>query len=370
MKEFPTLYKRFVNGAIQQWQIIVIDDVFFTKAGQVGGIITESKPTCCSAKNVGRSNSTTPEEQSEIEAASKFQKKVDEGYVENIIDIDDPLLFFKPQLAHKLMDYKDKVKYPMLASRKLDGIRMISDLKGLTSRKGKLFVSCDHIYTILKPIFDKHPKWVIDGEIYSHEVPFEKIVSLVRKTKPTKEDLMESADICQLWIFDGVIDDRRATFEDRFGLIEEEIKSLVGITESLRFVDNEEVNNLEQIEKLHSKYVSEGYEGIILRVPNAPYENKRSKNLLKYKYFIDKEFTIVDIEEGSGNRSGMAGRLILRNPDSRLFGCGIRGGEDYYRELLRNKDKYIGKQSTTRYQELTNEGIPRFPVSIAIRDYE
>jgi DNA ligase-1 len=66
----------------------------------------------------------------------------------------------------------------------------------------------------------------------------------------------------------------------------------------------------------------------------------------------------------------MAGRLILRNPDSRLFGCGIRGGEDYYRELLRNKDKYIGKQSTTRYQELTNEGIPRFPVSIAIRDYE
>jgi DNA ligase 1 len=365
-KQLPLIYKKTQTGATQTWQIIVKDNTFYTIEGQLNGALTQSKPTICEGKNIGRANETSPEEQAIKEAQAKWDKKIEKGYTENVKDINTSKRFFEPMLAHKYLDYKDNVTFPMLVSPKIDGCRMIAKADGLWTRNGKPYNSCPHITTILKPIFDKHPNWVIDGEIYSHDVPFEKVVSLVKRTKPDEQDLIDSEKLIQYWIFDGIVDDKTLGFEERFKLLKDEIAKLIGKSKSIKFVDAKEIKSAEELESSHDKFVADGFEGAMIRIIGSPYENKRSKNLLKYKKFLDEEFEIVSIDEGRGSRSGMAGMITLKMKNGKTFGAGIRGGEEYYKELLKDKKKYIGKLATIRYQNLSEEGIPRFPIAVNI----
>ena len=367
MKRYGVLYKRNTNGSVNQWEIFTENNKFWTEEGLKGGVLTTSVPTVCEGKNIGRANETTPEQQSILEATAKMTKKIEKGYTKNVKDIDTSLKFFAPMLAVKWNDYKDKITFPVLGSPKLDGARLVAQANGLTTRNGKSYVSCPHISEVLAPLFLKHPSWKVDSEIYSHEVPFETIMSLVRKTKPTAEDLAESKRIVKIYIFDGMIDDINADFQTRFKTIKDEINKIIGKSKYIIFIENEVLNNHAEVETAHTKYVSQGYEGIMLRIIGSKYENKRSKNLLKLKNFFDEEYEIIEILEGQGNRSGMAGKIMCRMKDGKIFGAGIRGGEDYYKELLKNKNKYVGKKVTVRYQELsTDEKIPRFPVAVDI----
>lgn len=368
--QLPIVYKRNTNGSINQWQIIVAGNTYFTIEGLLNGKTTQSKPTIVKGKNGGKKNQTSDSEQAYKDAERKFKYKIEEGYFEDVNKIDNQRKFFEPMLAHSYLEYKDKIMFPIFVEEKIDGARMIIQKSKLTTRNGKEYISCPHIYSAFKNFFEVHPNWVIDGEIYSHEVPFEKIMSLVRKTKPTKEDIEESEKIVQIYIFDGVVDDKDLGFEKRFKMIHQEIERL--ITKPLqkkyiKFVTPIEVNSHEEIEQHHNKFVSEGFEGVIIRIPDSAYENKRSKNLLKYKHFLDEEFPIIDVEEGFGNRSGTAGNLILKMTDGKKFSAGIRGGMEYYKYLFQNKSKIIGKLATIRYQNLTDEDkLPRFPVCVDI----
>ena len=170
----------------------------------------------------------------------------------------------------------------------------------------------------------------------------------------------------QYYIFDGVVDNKKLGFKNRFKTIQDEIHSLVGKNHAIRFVGAVEINSHEEVEIKHNEFVAQGYEGAMLRVPDSQYENKRSKYLLKFKKFQDKEFEIISIDEGKGNRAGMAGMITLKMKNGKIFGAGIRGGEEYYKELLKDKNKYKGKLATVRYQNLSEDGIPRFPVCISI----
>jgi DNA ligase-1 len=109
--------------------------------------------------------------------------------------------------------------------------------------------------------------------------------------------------------------------------------------------------------------LEKGFEGLMLNTYDGEYENKRSKNILKYKKFQDNEYEIIDIVEGCGNRTGMFGYAVLKIED-KTFRANARGNEDFYKNLLKDKNKYIGKKATVRYQNLTPEGIPRFPVIV------
>ena len=363
----PILYSKTSNGATQQWEIIVEGNTFFVKEGLVNGKLTENKPTIVKGKNIGRSNQTTDEEQAYLQAKRKWQKKIEKGYHQDINDINDESKYFEPMLAHKYNDRKDKVIFPVILQRKYNGGRLVARKEGCFSRNGKRYESCPHITEILKPIFDKHKDWVIDGEIYTHDKPFEKIMSLVRKTKPTMENLEESKKIIQIHIYDGVVDDKSLGYIERFEIIKKEILNLVGKNKSIAFVEYVIGNNHNDIEKFHNQFVKEGFEGIMIRVIGSPYENKRSINLLKFKKFFDDEFEIVDITEGVGNRQKMAGSIMIKTKDGKVFNSGIKGGEDYYRELWKNRSKLIGKLATIRYQNLSDkEKVPIFPVCVDI----
>ena len=107
-------------------------------------------------------------------------------------------------LAHK--DDEDKADYPAFIQPKLDGVRCLFSAKGAFSRTGNQFMNVMHIEKALEPFFAKHPNMVIDGELYNHGLKddFEKIISLVRKTKPTFEDRKEAEKLVQYHIYDIV----------------------------------------------------------------------------------------------------------------------------------------------------------------------
>jgi ATP-dependent DNA ligase len=134
-------------------------------------------------------------------------------------------------------------------------------------------------------------------------------------------------------------------------------------------VQTNRCDSIRDLDFHYEKFISEGFEGQMVRV-NMSYENKRSKYLLKRKEFMDKEFKIIDVCEGNGNKSNMAGYMVLQNNDGTRFKSNIKGSHDLMKEYLINKFKIIGKQATCKFFNLTPDNVPRFPYVIQIRDYE
>ena len=377
---FPILYKYTSKGQAQQWQIFVTGDSFFTEEGIVGGKLTRSLPTFCSAKNIGRANETTPSEQAILEAKAKHQKKLDAGYSENLAQ--SGAKFFEPMLAFEYSKYPNVLfTKKTFIQPKLDGLRCDNAHNKLASRNGKPYVSCPHLH---------QDKVRLDGELYSHEYKddFNKIVSLCKKQKPTDEDLQESAEKVQMWVYD---------FPDHDGVFSERYKALCAwkinnLTEDSPFVlvPTYEVKTMDEIIAYHAQFISEGYEGTIIRIDLGPYENKRSKQLLKYKDFVDEEFEILEAREGEGGRVGTLGFFwmllekgkpyyIDDTNDSKcinVFKSNVKGDFEFLKNLWENKEKYIGKDATVKYfnrTPLKEDGTgnkPRFPYIIKINRQE
>ena len=119
----------------------------------------------------------------------------------------------------------------------------------------------------------------------------------------------------------------------------------------------------------HAEYVAAGYEGIMLRTRDGLYKHSRSVDLLKYKEFLDGEYEVVGAEQGQGLEEGCV-IWICRTAEGKTFHCRPRGTRESRSELFQKNEEYMGKHLTVRFQELTDEGIPRFPVGITFRDYE
>lgn len=355
MKE---LYKRSTTGKISTWKIETEANKFRTISGFSDGQKVISDWTLCEAKSY-----CTAEEQAQKQAKALHKKKIDLGAFENIEDIDKPV-FFKPMLAHDFNDYKTKIKFPVASQPKLDGVRAIIQESGTTSRNGKNLVSAPHIHEALKPLFEKYPDLVFDGELYAHKsdgIDFNKIISCVRKTKPTQSDLDESKQNIQYWIYD--LPSQVGSFEERFKVLCD-----LDLPDCCRIVSTDQVYTMEYIMKIYKEYMEDGYEGQIIRILDSEYENKRSKSLLKHKTFHDAEFTILGVEEGKGKLSGKVGTLMFEI-DGKPFNAAVNGDHEYLEKLFKS-GALIGKQSTVKYFELTTDGIPRFPKVIAIRDFE
>lgn len=355
----PTLFKYTSSGKVQQWTMNVSGNKFWSVEGLLGGKLTTNEPTLAVSKNVGRSNETTPKEQALIEASAKHQKKLDKGYSEKLTSTKK---FFEPMLAQDLKKYSGHCfTVPTFIQPKLDGARCINADDKMMSRTGKEWVTCDHL---------SQDKFTLDGELYSHEYSdnFNKIMSLVKRTKPSESDIAECREAIEFWAYD--FPDHGGVFSERYEALLLAIKKLKN--PMIKAVPTFEVFSDGDIQQYHELFLSQGYEGSIIRLDLGPYENKRSKQLLKNKDFYDGEFEITGIEEGKGNRGGTAGRLTLLLPDGRTFGAGLKFNRDEVREILKNKKKYIGKTATIKYFQETPDGIPRFGVvtQIARETYE
>jgi ATP-dependent DNA ligase len=353
---YPILYKRSVTGKVSTWRIEVKDNCFRTISGFEDGQKVTSEWTCCEGKSYNSSN-----EQAVKEADAMFRKRTELGYWEDINKIDTPV-YFKPMLAHDYNDYKHKIKYPIFTQPKLDGIRCIVKSDGMWTRNGKQIISAPHIFESLKPLLKSNPDLILDGELYASKdvADFNKIISCVRKTKPTSEDLILSAECIEYHIYD--IPSIDETFVDRFRVLNN-----LSLPTTCQVVKTEQVDNENDLSAYYFDYMTDGYEGQILRT-DSKYENKRSKSLLKYKTFNDAEFKILGVIEGQGNLTGKVGKLQFEI-DGKPFESAVNGTWGYLEELFRCNN-LVGKMATVKYFELTTDGLPRFPKVIEIRDYE
>lgn len=278
----------------------------------------------------------------------------------------------QPMLAYKVgkkkVDWSEKV----FMQPKLDGVRCVISKDGAYSRTGKEWLNIHHITANLEPFFEKYPDVILDGELYNHELKddFEKIISLVRKTKPKEGDRVESAGYVQFHCYDYIPGPalRRAKFSSRIVWLEAELP----VSYCVKFVNTYEVNKYEEALNLHNDgFLANGYEGSILRL-DRPYECKRSYNLQKFKDFHDTEATIIGYEAGKGKFTGLIGKFLMQDDDGVEFGCPIGKGYNFddRRNILNNVHDYIGKRATFTYFERTKAGSYRHPLYKTLRNYE
>jgi DNA ligase-1 len=275
----------------------------------------------------------------------------------------------KAMLAHKYNE--DKADYPAFIQPKLDGVRCLFTAKGAFSRANNRFMNVEHIEQVLKPFFAKNPTAILDGELYNHGLKddFEKIISLVRKKKPTDNDKAEAAELVQYHMYD-VASMTIGTYTDRylFLLAEKSFKN----KSCLQIIDNNLVLDFDDAVVMHKKNLKIGYEGSIYRTPYGKYKGTRSWDLMKFKDFHDTEATIVGYEIGKGKREGTLGKFIMQDDEGVEFGCPPGKGYDYQAltNMLNNVHDYIGQRATFTYFQRTQAGSYRHPHYKCLRNYE
>jgi len=273
----------------------------------------------------------------------------------------------KPMLAYKVdqkpIDWTTKV----YLQPKLDGVRCIFTKDGAYSRAGNEFKNVAHIKYDLTDFFRKHPNAVLDGELYNHALKdnFEKIISLVRKQKPTDQDARDAENLVQYHVYDTIAEG--IDYGDRFNWL---IRYLP-IAATMTLIKNTVVESQDEAKMLHNVHLAQGYEGSMLRL-NMPYEQKRSYNLQKFKDFSDTEATIMGYEAGKGKFEGMVGKFFMQDDDGNEFGCPIGKGYNFAdrKIILDNIHDYIGQRATFTYFQRTKAGSYRHPLFKTLRNYE
>jgi DNA ligase 1 len=382
--KFPTLYGIDKNDKIKQWDIQVDDMGEYTimkySYGYIDGRKTECTVRITIGKNIGKRNETTHFQQARLDAESRWTKKQDnEGYVlqkealqlrsnstetykEPVQDKDQPLF---PMLAHDLSKNKSKLRFPCYIQPKLDGYRMVYNpaTNTMTSRIGKPF-------TILKgsdlekQLQDLDTTCCLDGELYVHnpDFAFENYGVLRKQKNLTKMD-MDALGKIQYHVYDII--DENQTYEQRLSKLKDIFEatnpSKIIMVDTFVCKDNADIN------AYHENFVSNGYEGSILRNYDAKYRKKyRSYDLLKKKDFQDDEFKIVGFQsekDTSGNENPLV-VWVCETTEHQIFSIRPKGVEEERRWLYRNAESFIGRKLWVKYFSLTEAGVPRFPTTV------
>ena len=379
------LIKKNQNGKDVFWQGITKKNVIHISYGAVGGKIVSQEKVIKAGKNIGKKNETTPNAQALLELNSIAQKKIEGGYKPTknsdavTIDLKKNKVQIStapvPMTAYVANDHIKKISNQKLYIQyKYDGFRCIYDikLKKLYSRSQKEFVSLPSLVEYLANSIPKnYPFDFLDGELYSHNLSFEKISSIVasRKTIPD----IETQEMIKFVAFDTFTIGDTSTFEVRYNtLINSQMDTLLSpnlsktsnrleiaplyIIEPQIFIDP----TLPQLKNNLQNAETAGYEGIMIRL-NKPYEHRRSYSIYKLKSFFDMEGECIGFKEEE-NKYGILGAVIFKLSN----GVTVEGRPamtvEEKAEIWNNKKKYLGKIGTLKYQEVTEAGAPRFPV--------
>jgi DNA ligase-1 len=228
--------------------------------------------------------------------------------------------------------------------------------QGLYSRNRKPYPHLEHIRAEL----DMLPAGtILDGEAFSKTLTFQEIVGIVKN-----ETIQQKQEEVKFYVYDMI---NSENFLTRSFVLQSIFA--MHTFQHLILVKTEECANEAAMKAKHNEYVAEGYEGIMLRNKTGLYSNARSVHLQKYKEFFDMECKIVDFKEGEGAEEGCV-IWICETEAGKQFACRPRGTREERQELFATGAEHVGKMLTVRYQELTDDGLLRFPVGIAIRDYE
>lgn len=291
----------------------------------------------------------------------------------------------QPMLAREYDPDAPPAFLPALVQPKLDGVRMLArlDAKGalhLTTRSGK---SLDHLRPALEgavaAVLKEAPRRsiVLDGELYAHGAGFQAIVSAVRNVGRAALTAAEGRPLqvapgkpLKYHVYDLIDPERPATgFSDRHALLGDMVGTVAAGLVTL--VPAMPARTGKDVDALHDRFVSQGYEGAMVRDAASPYEpGRRAPGLLKFKRFQDAEFRVVGWVEASGKDKGTVVFECEVSPGGARFRVRPQGTHEERSRMLLDAPALLGRMLTVRFQGRTLDGIPRFPIGIAIRDYE
>ena len=385
MAHFPSLSGEATTGKTKVWSIRVFEQmgtgVIETTHGYLDGKMQVNQKVIAQGKNLGKKNATTAVEQAISEARATWIKKIESGYAESIVA--DHMLNSAdaahgtdatpskgkgitatvplPMLAHDYHKRGKSAVFPCYTQPKLDGTRCVAiPSSGLFSRLRKRFPHMEHI---LQEINTLSEGVILDGELYSDRLTFQEIVGMVKRETLKAGDAEKQLQI-KFHVYD-IINDQ--PYEARLATLQQIFRTHA--FQYLVLVPTHMCGSEEEMKAQHAEHVAAGYEGIMLRTQKGLYKHSRSIDLLKYKEFLDDEYTVVGFEQGQGLEEGCV-IWVCQTAEGKTFQCRPRGSREERATLFQHGAEYIGKMLTVRMQELTDDGIPRFPVGITFRDYE
>lgn len=366
---FPTLYGVTSKGGIKVWNIQVVsgpnNSAFIViEHGLQDGKQQTTSRVIAEGKNIGRANETLPFAQAEAEARSLHTRKQDKGYTlspkaaKKAESAGDTRL---PMLALKFEDRKHDLVWPVYVQPKLDGARCLVERRGdeilFHTRGNKLFTTLKHLVPDMLAVLQDGE--FLDGELYAHKaISFQEIMSLIKNTK--KPDYEKLEKYVRFWNYDRPSDNG---FRERVNTL---------VTHGMIYnVPTFRCATEEDVFAYHAQFTTEGYEGTMIRSGgDEPYRFKyRSSSLLKYKDFVDDEFVIVGAKEGKGKAVGQA-VFTCQTKSGQTFDVRCKGTDADREFQWQNRRSFLNKKLTVQYQRLSTDGLPIFPVGIAVRDYE
>ena len=271
-----------------------------------------------------------------------------------------------------------------IASRKIDGLRCIIYLgddgklhtssRGATNYDSAMFEILTH--PALIKLFKNNEGLMLDGECYHHGYTLQQINSIARTQKVAKD-----LEILQFYWYDIV--DLNNPFKTRLAKMKsiaselKEYGSEISWEPDRVFKENElriqfvpqvEVSGWDNMMKLHNEYVSEGWEGLVIRDPERPYKpNGRTNDMIKIKVYKDDCFKVVGKEAGLRGSEDMV--FIMQMSDGRTFKAKPFGDREQKQEYWINfEEKYNGHIGECKFFYYSDDGIPLQPAFKAFRD--
>lgn len=329
-------------------------------------------------------------EQYTLQYNSEVKKFLDKGYVEvdkhpNEYSEDELNEIFgevktnqygviKPMLAkqsEKVTNTKIFDK-EWLASRKLDGVRCLMYYKDgeihTASRGGEHYdYSTEHIRTnvCLTKFFEENPNVILDGELFKRFKSLQQISGAARMEKNAYD-----CDWLEYWIYDCYIPD--ASAEDRYNFLIKELNHKHGImvyntvdldncNDTVRILEQIPVKTWSKMEQLHDQYVTEGFEGLVIRNPEKPYKpGGRTNDMIKIKHYQSSEFLVTGYELGLRGSEDMT--FVCETSDGIVFKAMPVGDREVKAEYVENfEEKYKGHMAECTYFNLSDDGVPTQP---------
>ena len=302
---------------------------------------------------------------------------------------------FTCPLAHDSANHEKKMIGKKQIEVKLDGVRVITIIQGDTShgnfsrvemfsRNGKQFHNFGHIISEIEEVIkDSPPPYdlVLDGEVMSAN--FQDLMKQVHRKdgKQSKDAVLHLFDMCPLSEFQKGMWDKTQSFRSQ--AVKAWVDQHKDVLKHVQTLDWEDVDldtqeGQDRFVELNKAAVDGGYEGVMIKDPEAPYECKRTHSWLKAKPFIEVTLNVVAVEEGTGRNEGRLGAVIVEGEDDGYnykLNCGSGFTDSQRDEFWTERDSLIGNlieiRADARTQSQDSETYSlRFPRFKCFRGFE